>query len=784
MRDSLFQLEQEIQRRKQQAQAGFSAAASFEAEDELQNNRLLALQQSLMEYQAGNGLELGLGRGMAANHRTSMAMGFIELGRIKVDDDPDWYVIGGMNSGIMVEHNFCWKINHLISKYGLQPLAHPITATVSGQYVWILTANNSPIPYRLEYQNSTIFLGFILSVDEAAFSSSQPQSGSSYPLMPPSPDLPQISFTDRPLPLPQIPLPQVPSGSPQPSSLSPKKLIVGGRSGMVASPPSSQTQPGSISTSQPQTPQKTLQRKQRGVLKVGTPSIPSPTSGPISTSQPQPSSGTATRSIRLNKEWLQNKQWLDSQLIWQRWDSVQDYNAHTSETGALLITSKDGLKFAIKAFPQGTFGTVWESKLLSEHFGIEVPICTCITATNVKKWFVNSPIMSMDYSAIDALPYQTDEQTQDKLKKGGLFTLFHTKWKKFNWVMGKEPEFLVMEFMDVFSLNMLDTALPSSSQRQKFLADRIIWQEMGRHSGVNVVFGDMDHEYQLSPQNCFVSEDWEEDNPARRKYQSKVIGLDLTPLLISFEPAWELDQFGWALKLAVEKGKLEKSNEFKMAQALCQICQVEPENPLRLFDFVKHIGITPEDWIRIVLGEKVSKGRDCMLLYTKEIQGIGVLGLETICGTGIDETRQKIKSFMWNDFVKDLGQQVPSLNNDITTIYGLNLDNVISQDISTCYADAMINVFKWFVSLTDGQLKNSYQKAYWNYTKTFQIPPKFLPPLCDLTSLQIRRDYLKFRIFGEKDHKMDHETALNFLATTYKYDVLQMIQMMQKFRED
>jgi hypothetical protein len=60
MSDRLFQLEQEIKRRKQQAQAGFSEAASYEEEDDLQNNRFLALQQSLTSSQFGYGLEFGL----------------------------------------------------------------------------------------------------------------------------------------------------------------------------------------------------------------------------------------------------------------------------------------------------------------------------------------------------------------------------------------------------------------------------------------------------------------------------------------------------------------------------------------------------------------------------------------------------------------------------------------------------------------------------------------------------------------------------------------------------
>src|SRR5919202_2989686 len=60
MADRLFQLEQEIARHKQRSQSGFSEAASYEEDDNPQNNRLLALQQSLTSSQFGYGLEFGL----------------------------------------------------------------------------------------------------------------------------------------------------------------------------------------------------------------------------------------------------------------------------------------------------------------------------------------------------------------------------------------------------------------------------------------------------------------------------------------------------------------------------------------------------------------------------------------------------------------------------------------------------------------------------------------------------------------------------------------------------
>jgi hypothetical protein len=47
MTDRLFKLAQQIERLRQQAQAGFSEAASYEEDNSLQSNRLLALQQSL-----------------------------------------------------------------------------------------------------------------------------------------------------------------------------------------------------------------------------------------------------------------------------------------------------------------------------------------------------------------------------------------------------------------------------------------------------------------------------------------------------------------------------------------------------------------------------------------------------------------------------------------------------------------------------------------------------------------------------------------------------------------
>jgi hypothetical protein len=60
MVDRLFQLEQEIARHKQRSQPGFSESASYEEDGNPQNNRLLALQQSVTSSQFGYGLEFGL----------------------------------------------------------------------------------------------------------------------------------------------------------------------------------------------------------------------------------------------------------------------------------------------------------------------------------------------------------------------------------------------------------------------------------------------------------------------------------------------------------------------------------------------------------------------------------------------------------------------------------------------------------------------------------------------------------------------------------------------------
>jgi hypothetical protein len=67
MSDSLFRLEQEIARIRQQSQLGLSEAAAYD--DSPQNNRLLALQQSLTSFQSGYGLEFGLETNGAQNDR-------------------------------------------------------------------------------------------------------------------------------------------------------------------------------------------------------------------------------------------------------------------------------------------------------------------------------------------------------------------------------------------------------------------------------------------------------------------------------------------------------------------------------------------------------------------------------------------------------------------------------------------------------------------------------------------------------------------------------------------
>lgn len=69
MSDRLFSLKQQIERCKQKAQAGFSEATSYEKDDNLQDNRLLALQQSLNSSQFGYGLEFGLVSGEEEDDR-------------------------------------------------------------------------------------------------------------------------------------------------------------------------------------------------------------------------------------------------------------------------------------------------------------------------------------------------------------------------------------------------------------------------------------------------------------------------------------------------------------------------------------------------------------------------------------------------------------------------------------------------------------------------------------------------------------------------------------------
>jgi hypothetical protein len=58
MSDRLFTLAQEVARIRQQCQQGLSESAAYD--DNPQNNRLLALQQSLTSSDFGYGLEFGL----------------------------------------------------------------------------------------------------------------------------------------------------------------------------------------------------------------------------------------------------------------------------------------------------------------------------------------------------------------------------------------------------------------------------------------------------------------------------------------------------------------------------------------------------------------------------------------------------------------------------------------------------------------------------------------------------------------------------------------------------